>query len=67
MLFVDSMLDRNSFSLFLINLFLDTSKFVTAFVSIINNVEWVQYCAKVMQTIIDEYRDVSAIFNEILP
>ena len=27
----------------------------------------VQYCAKVMQTIIDEYRDISAIFNEILP
>ena len=29
-----------------------------------------QYCAKVMQTIIDEYReyrDISAIFNEILP
>ena len=67
MLFVDSMLDRNSFSLFLINLFLDTSKFVTAFVLIINNVEWVQYYAKVMQTIIDEYRDVSAILNEILP
>ena len=41
MLFVDAMLDRNSLSLFLINLFLDTSKFVTAFVSIITNVEWV--------------------------
>ena len=28
----------------------------------------VQYCAKVMQTIIDEYRDISVvIFNEILP
>ena len=27
----------------------------------------VQYCAKVMQTIIDEYRDISAIFNKILP
>ena len=30
----------------------------------------IQYCAKVMQTIIDEYReyrDISAIFNEILP
>ena len=29
-----------------------------------------KYCAKVMQTIIDEYheyRDISAIFNEILP
>ena len=26
-----------------------------------------QYCAKVMQTIIDEYHDISAIFNEILP
>ena len=26
-----------------------------------------QYCAKVMQTIIDEYREISAIFNEILP
>ena len=26
-----------------------------------------QYCAKVMQTIIDGYRDISAIFNEILP
>ena len=29
-----------------------------------------QYCAKVMQTIIDEYReyrDISAIFDEILP
>ena len=26
-----------------------------------------QYCAKVMQMIIDEYRDISAIFNEILP
>ena len=29
-----------------------------------------QYCAKVMQTIIDEYReyrDILAIFNEILP
>ena len=32
--------------------------------------QYVQYCAKVMQTIIDEYReyrDISAIFNEILP
>ena len=28
---------------------------------------YIQYCAKVMQTIIDEYRDISAIFNEILP
>ena len=28
---------------------------------------FIQYCAKVMQTIIDEYRDISAIFNEILP
>ena len=27
----------------------------------------IQYCAKVMQTIIDEYHDISAIFNEILP
>ena len=27
----------------------------------------IQYCAKVMQTIIDEYRDISAIFKEILP
>ena len=27
----------------------------------------IQYCAKVMQMIIDEYRDISAIFNEILP
>ena len=26
-----------------------------------------QYCVKVMQTIIDEYRDISAIFNKILP
>ena len=25
-----------------------------------------QYCAKVMQMIIDEYLDISAIFNEIL-
>ena len=27
----------------------------------------VQYCAKVMQTIIVEYRNISAIFYEILP
>ena len=27
----------------------------------------VQYCAKVTQTIIAEYRDLSAVFNEILP
>ena len=26
-----------------------------------------QYCAKVMQMIIDKYSDISAIFNEILP
>ena len=35
-----------------------------------NTIFFVQYCAKVMQTIIDEYheyRDISVIFNEILP
>ena len=34
---------------------------------IICNQYTLQYCAKVMQTIIDEYRDISAIFDEILP
>ena len=46
MLFVDAMLDRNGLSLFWINLFLNTSKFVTAFVSIITNVEWVDQTGK---------------------
>ena len=27
----------------------------------------IQYCAKVMQMIIDKYRDISAILNKILP
>ena len=29
--------------------------------------KYLQYCAKVMQMIIDEYRDISAIFTKILP
>ena len=38
--------------------------------NLVNTIFYLQYCAKVMQTIIDkyqEYRDIMAIFNEILP
>ena len=55
---VKNSLSNNSGRIVLINLILNGLE-----LSLCN----IQYCAKVMQTIIDEYRDISAIFNEILP
>ena len=56
------------FSIILFLLFLSSIKIQLNGILVLNESSNIQYCAKVMQTIIDEYReyrDISAIFNEI--
>ena len=50
-----------------VNLSLEELKNVTIILCSNTRTVQIQYCAKVLQTIINKYRDISAILNEILP